>query len=234
MAMPKLLYIDDAESNLFVVELIADEQGYEFETATTMAEGLRKVEASEFQLILCDIRLPDGDGFQILEHIRRIKTNAFTPVIAFTADVTVATRDRIIFDGFTDYITKPFKADDLTTRLSLYLKPLQVLPDLSYYLPFIKDEAQLTKIKATIKSDFQSFEKALFYAWQQKNYEAIREQIHRIEFICENLKLTQLTTLLIAMRAEDAFTQNINWLIIETKCHVLKVYQGLAHRNEPN
>jgi CheY-like chemotaxis protein len=191
-SQPQVLYIDDAASNLFLVELIAQDHNIDYETAESGAEGIKKVKAKEYSLILSDIRLPDVSGYEILKQTRANSLNIFTPVIAFTADVTVATREKILENGFTDYLTKPFNADDLVKRFSVYLASATLMPDLSYYTAYIKEDSQLLKAKKMILIDFRDFEKKFCKAWMQRDEQTMKDQLHKIEFVCENLKLASL------------------------------------------
>lgn len=226
--MPNILYVDDAESNLFVVELILEGYGVKLETANKLADGLAKVASKQYDLILLDILLPDGDGFQLITYVRNQSGhNRFVPVIAFTADVTVATRNRIIRSGFTDYIIKPFRNEDLTNRFDIYLTKKDIKIDLSYYAQFAKEPLQLEKIKEAILNDFLSFERSIFTSWQTKNYRELRQQIHRIEFVCSNLKLENFKLHFSAIRLEQGFTLKTHQAIIAVKRDLLTVYEQL-------
>jgi CheY-like chemotaxis protein len=225
---PQVLYIDDAASNLFVVELIAQDQGIKLETAATGTEGLKKIADKKYDLILSDIRLPDVSGYDILKEAREGSLNRYTPIIAFTADVTVTTREKIIDHGFTDYLTKPFNNEDLVRKLSAYLSVEEMTPDLSYYTAYAKEEAQIIKAKAIILSDFKNFDKNFFLAWISRNGQELENQLHKIEFVCQNLRLVRLVELIKEFRSQaDSFPdRELTFMMI--KKNILSIYRSLA------
>jgi CheY-like chemotaxis protein len=202
----QVLYIDDAASNLFLVELIAQDLNIVLDTAATGIEGIQKIKSQEYSLILCDIRLPDVSGYEILSQTRSASLNTYTPIIAFTADVTVATREKIVELGFTDYLTKPFEADDLVKRFSVYLSPREVVPDFSFYSTYIKEESQLMKAKKMILVDFYDFEKNFCRAWMLRNEQMLQDQLHKIEFVCQNLKLTNMLAMIKDFKATTDYS----------------------------
>jgi CheY-like chemotaxis protein len=227
-SQPQVLYIDDAASNLFLVELIAQDHNIDLETVDNGLEGIKKVKAKEYGLILSDIRLPDVSGYEILEQTRANSLNLFTPVVAFTADVTVATREKIWEHGFTDYLTKPFNADDLVKRFSVYLSPAKLVPDLSYYTTYIKEHSQLLKAKKMILIDFQDFEKKFCKAWMQRDEREMKDQLHKIEFVCENLKLTTLMDLIKEFKANTESVAVREVAVMNIKRDLLLLYKSMS------
>ncbi|MFM9836716.1 MAG: two-component system response regulator [Cyclobacteriaceae bacterium] len=225
---PQVLYIDDAASNLFLVELIAQDHNIDLETAENGLEGIEKVKAKEYTLILSDIRLPDVSGYEILKQTRADSLNVFTPVIAFTADVTVATREKILEHGFTDYLTKPFNADDLVKRFSVYLAQAVLTPDLSYYTTYIKDDSQLLKAKKMILIDFQDFEKKFCKAWMQRDEQEMKDQLHKIEFVCENLKLASLLDSIKEFKANTESMAVRELAVMKIKRDLLLLYKNMS------
>ncbi len=226
-SQPKVLYIDDAASNLFLVELIAQDHNIDLETAENGLEGIEKIKLKEYALILSDIRLPDVSGFEILKQTRTHSLNEFTPVIAFTADVTVVTHEKILEHGFTDYLTKPFNPDDLVRRFLIYLAPSNLAPDLSYYAAYIKEHSQLLKAKKMILTDFQDFEKKFCRAWMQRDEKEMKDQLHKIEFVCENLKLTSLLDSIREFKANAESVALRELAVMKVKRDLLLLYKKM-------
>ncbi len=224
----QVLYIDDAASNLFLVELIAQDLGIILETAATGLEGIEKVMKQQFSMILSDIRLPDVTGYEILKQARAGSVNEYTPVIAFTADVTAATREKILEHGFTDYLTKPFNNDDLVKRFSVYLGPAETAPDISFYTTYIKEESQLVKAKQMILSDFLDFEKSFCKAWVQRNEQELQDQLHKIEFVCQNLKLSAMLESIMEFKAKAGSLASREMAVMKIKKSLLSLYKNLA------
>jgi CheY-like chemotaxis protein len=225
---PLVLYIDDAASNLFLVELIAQDLGIVLETAATGLEGIDKIKGKEYTLILSDIRLPDFSGYEILKQARNGSLNEYTPIIAFTADVTMATREKIAAHGFTDYLTKPFHNDDLVKRFSVYLSPAEAAPDLSYYSAYIKEEGQLVKAKKMILEDFHDFEKKFCHAWVYRNEQELQDQLHKIESVCQNLKLVVMLGAITEFKVHAESLPIREGALMKIKKSLLSLYKHLA------
>jgi CheY-like chemotaxis protein len=227
-SQPQVLYIDDAASNLFLVELIAQDHGIILETAATGLEGIAKVKAKEYNMILSDIRLPDVSGYEILKSARAGSLNEYTPIIAFTADVTTATREKILEHGFTDYLTKPFSNDDLVRRFLVYSSPSEAAPDISYYATYIKEESQLDKAKKLILLDFQDFEKKFCRAWMHRDEQELLDQLHKIESVCQNLMLTSMLESIKEFKAHAAPLAVRELSVMKIKKDLLSLYRHLA------
>jgi CheY-like chemotaxis protein len=226
---PSVLYIDDAASNLFVVELMAQDNGIAMDTASTGYEGLTKINEQEYKLILCDIRLPDISGYEILKQIRNGESNRYTPVVAFTADITLATREKIVEHGFTDYLRKPFDHNDLMRRFSVYVtveENIDTIIGLSYYTKGIHDNSQLILTKKMILSDLQGFEKGFCHAWIQGKEQELHNQLNKIELVCENLRLTLLLTLIGEFKKVTVF-QERELILMKIKKSLLLIYKQL-------
>ena len=85
--------------------------GYEVQEASTGTEGLELVQASEFNVVITDLRMPGADGLQIVSACKEQWPN--TEVIVITAHGSVDTAVHAMKGGAYDYITKPFSMDEL-------------------------------------------------------------------------------------------------------------------------
>jgi CheY-like chemotaxis protein len=223
-----VLYIDDASSNLFLVELIAEGQGIALDTAATGEEGIQKVNSKTYSMILSDIRLPDVSGYEILKQTRISVHNTYTPVVAFTADVTLTTREKIVEHGFTDYLTKPFREEDLIKKFSVFRSRGEVVPDFSYYTSFIKEESQLIKAKKMVLVDFQDFERKFSQAWVSRSEKDLQDQLHKIEFVCQNLKLSSLIESLQDFKLQTGYGADRELEVMKIRRDLLSLYSYLS------
>ncbi len=117
---PDMLVIDDEEVILEAVTHICSAEGIRTETAHDGATALRSLERSPARLVLCDIMMPEMDGFQVLEQIQ--KKFPETPVIISTGFSTVENAVRSLYAGAIDFIPKPFTADELLSAVSRGLR----------------------------------------------------------------------------------------------------------------
>ena len=96
--------------------------------ATTFADGRSRATAGAYDVVILDVRLPGGTGFDLCGELRR--TGVATPVLMLTALDAVHDRVRGLEAGADDYLTKPFAFDELVARLQALARrrPLAVAP----------------------------------------------------------------------------------------------------------
>jgi two-component system OmpR family response regulator len=115
-----LLVVDDEATILELLSGSLRLAGFEVMTATTGAEAAKAVASGRPDLVLLDVMLPDGDGFEALSRIR--SGSGEVPVIFLTARDEVADRVRGFTTGGDDYVTKPFSLEELLGRIRAVLK----------------------------------------------------------------------------------------------------------------
>jgi len=116
---PHLLVVDD-EPN--IVELLSASlrfAGYDVTTATHGAEALRKAREVEPDLVVLDVMMPELNGFETLEELRRVSN---VPVIMLTVKGEESDKVRGLGLGADDYVTKPFSQRELLSRIQAVLR----------------------------------------------------------------------------------------------------------------
>jgi two-component system, OmpR family, response regulator VicR len=117
--MNKLLLVEDDKSLALGIEFALKDEGYEVVIAESIEQGKREFEVGKFDLLVLDINLPDGSGYDLCRHVR---TKSNVPVIFLTAlddEVNVVLGLEI---GGDDYITKPFRVRELLSRIKALLR----------------------------------------------------------------------------------------------------------------
>ncbi len=109
--MSKILVIDDDRSICESLKLYLTEEGHEASTASTGTEGLNKFVETQPDVVILDIRLPDIDGFTVLEDLR--EDDEKVKVIMITAHHNMDTTIKAMKEGAFDYIHKPINVDEL-------------------------------------------------------------------------------------------------------------------------
>jgi CheY-like chemotaxis protein len=114
----KLLYVEDNEDNLYMLQLRFDILGgYEVLSARDGAAGIAIAVAEQPDLILMDLNLPEIDGW---EATRRLKADPMTreiPIIALSAHAMAGDREKALATGCDDFDTKPVEFDRLLTKI---------------------------------------------------------------------------------------------------------------------
>lgn len=118
MAMKKILLIEDDETICFGIRSALKKEGYEVIDCPDIASG-KRLFAEEIRLILLDLNLPDGSGY---EFCRWVKRKYDIPVIFLTVRDDVADITRGLDMGADDYITKPFHIAVLKSRIQAVLR----------------------------------------------------------------------------------------------------------------
>ena len=116
-----ILVIDDEPTVTQAVVKICGAEGMTVSAAGHASEALRNLEENEFHLMLCDIMMPELNGFQFLEEL--VSRGIRTPVVMMTGYSTVENAVRSLTStGAVDYIPKPFTADELLTVIRRSLR----------------------------------------------------------------------------------------------------------------
>jgi DNA-binding response OmpR family regulator len=118
-ATSRVLIVDDEPGIVAFVELGLVQEGIEVISARTMAAGLTALRTEGPDLVIVDVGLPDGDGFQLLASIR---SESQVPVIMLTARGDVEDRVRGLDLGADDYVAKPFHFAELMARIRAHLR----------------------------------------------------------------------------------------------------------------
>jgi len=124
-----VLVIDDEEVILDSVERICQEENIKTDRAIDANEAVKKLNEKEYKIILCDIMLPDQDGFYILDFLRK-SANETIPVIMTTGYSTVENAVRSLQNGAIDFLPKPFTADELSGSIYRGLNFARILEDI--------------------------------------------------------------------------------------------------------
>ncbi len=111
----KVLIVDDESGMRHMLSVLLEREGYAIDTAVDGQEGLHKIKTHQYDLVLCDIRMPEMDGLTFLENTKSI--NRTLPIIMMSAFGNVDTAIEAMKKGAYDYVSKPFKADEILIRL---------------------------------------------------------------------------------------------------------------------
>lgn len=117
--MEKILIVEDEETIRLGLKYYLEAENYIAKEAKTAKEAIEIVNQEEIDLVLLDINLPDEDGYYVFEKIKQKKD---IPVIFLTANDLEISIVRGLDMGADDYITKPFKARELISRIKNVLR----------------------------------------------------------------------------------------------------------------
>jgi two-component system response regulator PilR (NtrC family) len=110
-AKSRVLVVDDERSMREFLEIFFRSEGYDVTTAAGLRDALLHVEGNDFDVVVSDIQMPDGSGIDLLHAVHEASPE--TVVIMMTAFASTETAIAAIRDGAYDYITKPFKVEEM-------------------------------------------------------------------------------------------------------------------------
>ncbi|MFY8021143.1 MAG: response regulator [Bacteroidia bacterium] len=120
----KILLVEDNLMNQFVAKQFFKKWNNEVAVANNGAEAIKILsERSDIDLVLMDLQMPEMSGFQAAEIIRAEQSmvkNSEVPIIALSADAFLETRRKVLEAGMDDFVTKPFKPDELYQKIIKY------------------------------------------------------------------------------------------------------------------
>lgn len=123
--MPSILIIEDDITFSLMLTTWLGKKGFEVVTSTSVSDAKNRIENISLDLILSDLRLPDGDGIDLLRWIR--ERNTSVPLIMMTSYADIQTAVQAIKLGASDYISKPLNPDELLGKIHDLLKDGQAM-----------------------------------------------------------------------------------------------------------
>ena len=127
--LPTILVVDDTESNIdILVELLGDD--YEVMVSLDGEGALEIVEEDDIDLILLDIMMPEMDGYEVCNRLKKKEKTKHIPIIFLTAKSDEDSIEKAYDVGGTDYVTKPFRPKELLARVKKELTMQKLIKDL--------------------------------------------------------------------------------------------------------
>ena len=118
--MCKILLLEDDVSLIDGLVYSLERNGFSLDVVRTVKDAENYLSKHEYDLLLLDVTLPDGTGFEVCEQVRKIGSDV--PIIFLTAADEEINVIRGLDSGGDDYITKPFKLGELCSRINALLR----------------------------------------------------------------------------------------------------------------
>jgi two-component system response regulator PilR (NtrC family) len=122
-----ILVVEDQRSMREFLEILLRRHQHQVTAVESGAEACARLDAGDFDLVITDLRMPGTDGLGVLEHIKR--TRPATEVIMVTAFATAETAISAMKQGAYDYLTKPFKVDEILVVVERALEKRALVRD---------------------------------------------------------------------------------------------------------
>jgi DNA-binding NtrC family response regulator len=144
MDKARIMVVDDEESMCKFMEIMLKKEGYQVTTNQHAPAALEMVKSQDYDLVIADLMMPEMSGLELLSRARAAKPD--TDFIVMTAFASVDSAIEALKNGASDYITKPFKVDEIKIAVKKSLQQKQ-----------ITRENILLKSQLRTKFDFDSF-----------------------------------------------------------------------------
>src|SRR3954467_8319714 len=192
--MKKILLVeDDANLGLLLQDYLQLKGKFDVVLCTDGDEGLRAFTKQPYDLLILDVMMPKKDGFTLGKEVRKI--NQQVPIIFATAKTMIEDKTQAFNLGGDDYITKPFRIEELLLRINAVLKRTESTDkkgeeieahfkigqyDFDYATQLISingtqqklstKEAELLRLLCLHKNEVLTREEALLHIWHDDNY----------------------------------------------------------------
>ncbi|HEY3370885.1 MAG TPA: PAS domain S-box protein [Prolixibacteraceae bacterium] len=124
----KVLVVEDIALNQLLMKTVLDDFGFECDIAANGKIAVEKLKFNTYDIILMDLQMPEMNGFEATEYIRKTM-NLTIPIIALTADVTTVDLAKCTAVGMDDYLAKPIDERLLYTKIVGFVKKSMVVTE---------------------------------------------------------------------------------------------------------
>ena len=155
MTRGHLLVVDDDPVTLDLLKEVLSKEGYKVTVALGGEEAIAKGAEDVFDIVITDVRMGDQDGMEVLRAFKRMAPD--TTVIMITAFGSIETAIEAIREGAFDYISKPFKLDEIKLTLARALEQRRLLKENKYYRQELLTKYQFKNVIGRTPQMFQVY-----------------------------------------------------------------------------
>ena len=150
-----ILIVDDDRVTIELLNEVLSQEGYEVSTALSGEEAIAQGIDNVFDIVITDVRMGAKDGMEVLRSFKR--NAAETTVIMITAFGSIETTIEAIREGAFDYVSKPFKLDEIKFTLRRALEQRRLIQENKYYRQELLDKYQFKNVIGRTPQMFQVY-----------------------------------------------------------------------------
>jgi diguanylate cyclase (GGDEF)-like protein len=118
----QILIVEDHDTSREAMAMLLRDDGYDVVTAASAAGGLAAIEVAPPSLVICDLRMPGGDGISLIARVRALPGIAYVPILVVSAFGGVDDRVAALDRGADDFLCKPVDPQELLARVRMHLR----------------------------------------------------------------------------------------------------------------
>ena len=240
-----ILVAEDHEVNQRLFKMILENMGFRVKLASNGREAVEYAD-SDVRLIFMDVQMPEMNGYEATKAIR--ERGIDVPIIAVTASAIKGERDKALEIGMTDFLTKPFKKNDILPVLRKWVlaekssgaaveekaESTESLPIFDFedaVETFMGNKETVIDLVKTIIEKIENQIPAIREAFEKSDFEVVRAEAHSIKGGCLNLSVQKLGTAAADLEAAakqglseeiPALIDSVNEAFEEFKTHIEK------------
>ena len=218
----RILLAEDSQANQLVAINVLENAGYKVDAVANGIEAIKAIQSLPYDVILMDLQMPEMDGFEATEHIRKLPSSiGSVPIFAMTANVLGEVKIKCKTVGMNGFIAKPINKHELFARLSiLYQTKKEAL--LAQQLPMgvgYSNDKNMDFESTVISSDIKSASDNEDYISQKVIFQLIEDTsltaVKRMMTVFDSETVNRVNSMLQFIDAE-------NWLELGKEAHTLK------------
>lgn len=177
MKKPTVLVVDDEPDICELLSMTLTRMGLECEIAVTLQEAINTVNTSNFSLILSDMRLPDGEGINLVKHVQRVKPQ--TPIAVITAYGNMEGAVNTLKAGAFDYVSKPVNVKLLKELVKTALSMEVTMPMVEEDHSLIGQSKAMQELRVQINKLARSLAPVFIHGESGVGKELVAQLIHK-------------------------------------------------------
>jgi len=143
----RVLVVDDIDGNIQLLKDILEPEGYDVISAPGGGQALERISTEQPDVVLCDIRMPDLDGFDVCRAMKVEPATRLIPIVLMTALSEPEDRVRALDAGADDFLAKPFDRTELTARVRSLMRLKRFTDDLDSAESVLRSLAQMIELR---------------------------------------------------------------------------------------
>ena len=143
----RILVVDDIEGNIVLLRHLLEPEGYDVIAAPDGRVALESIRREHPDLVICDIRMPQEDGFAVCRQVKANPATRLIPIVLMTAISEQDDRVRALDAGADDFLAKPFDPTELSARVRSLMRLKRFTDDLDSAETVLRSLAQMIELR---------------------------------------------------------------------------------------